>query len=338
MELTNEVLGDEVLARRAHKILSWMMHFFIHTLPLSVSPVHIPSALSIPLLQVSRHLLLPPVLTYSDDVLYNWRLKEGSEELECIHLFTGTNDEAEFYLTSARMELRGVEALTLMRMTLDELFLSDDIAILRITSYLIRLATVISELKDLLMKVREGCDPEVFYQSIRPWFKGQDSSPSGRPWIFDGVAEQPTELSGPSAGQSALIHALDVFLSVDEQTHAGKKAFLDRMVEYMPKRHRAFLRHLGNRTTRLRSLVLSSGDEKLKAAYNGAIQSLKELRDAHFVIVTQYIIQPAARERKRLEGGNASLDKDELKGTGGTDLAKFLKSVRDGTARTIIKD
>ena len=49
-------------------------------------------------------------------------------------------------LYSARIELRGVTALGLMRSTLDELFIGDATAVRRISSYLTRLASVIDEL------------------------------------------------------------------------------------------------------------------------------------------------------------------------------------------------
>lgn len=90
------------------------MHFYIHSLPPDV-PVVIPPPVTIPLLQICAELQLPPVLTYSDDVLYNWQLKTPSEDgsialdnLRCQTLFTETVDEEEFYLTSSRIELKGV--------------------------------------------------------------------------------------------------------------------------------------------------------------------------------------------------------------------------------------
>lgn len=318
---------------------------------------------------------MPPVLTYSDNVLYNWSYKTpptssatGAPDLYNLRsntLFTATRDEEEFYLTSARMEIRGVEALSLMRATMDELFVGDDIARRRVTGYLERLAVVIDELKALLMGVRDGCDPEVFYREIRPWFKGIDSAAQDqeRQWIFDGIEDDasltyPDELSGASAGQSSLIHALDIFLGVDQYSHSNantghttaslpstadsKKAFLDRMQAYMPRHHRNFLNHLSSNPRPLRAVVAASSDEPdstdAKAfvqAYNAAVQSLKQLRDSHFVIVSLYIIGPARRERQAAaEGAAASAEK--LKGTGGTDLVKFLKDVRDGTAGALI--
>jgi hypothetical protein len=50
------------------------------------------------------------------------------------------------------------------------------------------------------------------------------SDPAKRTGAFEGLESDPTwsypaELSGPSAGQSSLIHALDMFLGVDTFSH-----------------------------------------------------------------------------------------------------------------------
>jgi indoleamine 2,3-dioxygenase len=81
-------------------------------------------------------------------------------------------------------------------------------------------------------------------------------------------------------------------------------------------------------------------DIELLDAYNSAVQSVREFRDAHIKIVAIYIIGPAARERMELE--HAGLEAQEagkqvLKGTGGTDLVRFLKGVRDKTAEAVIE-
>ncbi|KAF8899707.1 Indoleamine 2,3-dioxygenase [Mucidula mucida] len=351
----DDLTKSEIVLRRAHHVLAWIMHFYIHSLPPD-APIVIPRSLTIPLLQVSHHLQLPPVLTYSDDVLYNWELPSSQsfptiENLKCQTTFTGTRDEEEFYLTSSRMELRGVEALELMRETMDEAFVGDEIAVRRITEYLHRMATVIDELKELLMRVRDGCDPNVFYDQVRPWFKGVDSSPDGKKWEFEGLDDEelvsqgilyPTELSGPSAGQSALVHALDIFLGVSQYSHASsitgseekKKSFLERMQVYMPRHHRNFLNHLSNNPRPLREMVKMHGDAKLLEGYNAAVGALKAFRDSHIIIVTTYIIIPA--KKGKTEVGRADAAEAPLKGTGGTDLAKFLKDVRNSTRDALL--
>jgi len=426
--------SSEVHLRRAHSVLAWLMHFYIHSQPppqshLAQSDVIIPAPLAIPLVSVSSQLQLPVVLTYSDDVLYNWALKNpvpklltppgsstfappsglpltpGSaffsrapfspnapatpfspayftplssplpeeddaaasvnvptiDNIRCITLFTGTSDEEEFYLSSARCELAGVAALEAMRATMDELFVGDILARQRITRYLSALASHIDTIAAQLLAVREGCAPDAFYNDIRPWFMGQDSSSAGRKWVFEGVPahEQPTELSGPSAGQSSLVHALDVFLGVASYSHgagAGDRSagptFLDRMQTYMPRHHRAFLRHLAAAPRPLRALVeeYTESDPALADAYNAAVGAMKRFRDGHMRIVTLYIITPARREREReqelererlaaeqaKEQTLEQTDKMPLKGTGGTDLVQFLKGVRDRTASAAI--
>ncbi|OBZ66264.1 Indoleamine 2,3-dioxygenase 1, partial [Grifola frondosa] len=353
--------SSELLLRRAHHVLAWVMHLFVHTTPQSETTINIPPPITVPLLQVSAQLQLPPVLTYSDDVLYNWAYKTPPENpfltapaldnLRCLTLFTGTRDEEEFYLTSARIELRGVEALSIMRSIMDEAFVGDTIALRRITTYLGALAGVIAELSQILGTLRQGCDPHIFYNDIRPWFKGADSDTRGRKWVFEGIErdptlEQPAELSGPSAGQSTLVHALDIFLGVDRYSHSlfsthgaarstatlgaasGTPAvpFLTRMQSYMPRHHRTFLRHLAGSPRPLRALVENAGNAPLRAAYDGAVKALKEFRDEHVRIVALYILVPSKREGK--EGGP--------KGTGGTDAFQFVKGVRDQTAGALL--
>jgi indoleamine 2,3-dioxygenase len=349
------------------------MHLYIHSLP-PHAPVVVPPPVTLPLLQVSAQLQLPPVLTYSDDVLYNWALKTPSldsaptlDNLRCQTLFTSTTDESEFYLTSARIELKGVDALELMQMIMDEAFVGDNIAHRRITSYLIRISAVIHELRTILLSVRGGCDPARFYHEVRPWFRGEDSGRAHRKWVFEGIEldpslHEPTELSGPSAAQSSLIHAVDIFLGVDRYSHwssitgssspaatnsTSKTAFLDRMQLYMPRHHRRFLNHLLSAPRPLRDLVLNAGDQTLLEAYNGTLKALKEFRDAHMKVVALYIIGPSRRPAPspggevrpdaRQDDGIEEFERERhLKGTGGTELVRFLKDVRERTAAAIL--
>lgn len=335
------------------------MHFYIHTQPEDIRPI-IPRGITLPLLRVCQQLLLPPIITYSDNVLYNWafirpeppRLNQDDFEallfplsassnastpaldnLKCLATFTGTRDEEEFYLASTRIEFRGAEALEIMRETMDEAFVGDNTALRRIASYLKKLSLVINNLAKLLTDIRQGCDPEFFYNQIRPWIMGQASGSASPKWVFEGIEEdatlvQPTELSGPSAGQSSLVAALDIFLGVSHGNNTTAEHFLRRMRLYMPRHHRNFLRHLENNPRPLKALVDANRDYPgLLDAFNASIESLKEFRDAHVRIVAIYIAGPARRATGRLgqtgEGG--------AKGTGGTHAMLFVKGTRDDT-------
>ncbi|KAF8529802.1 Indoleamine 2,3-dioxygenase [Gautieria morchelliformis] len=367
---TADLATSEVMLRRAHHVLTFVLHFYVHTLPPAPpsSEIRIPRALSVPLLHVCADLALPPVLTYSDNSPF-------SSSIDPAHLhsqttFTGTADEEHFYLTSARIELAGVAALALLRSIQDEAFVGDVLALRRIAGYLAQLARVVDAMTLILNDVRKGCDPAVFYEQIRPWFRGQSS----RPWVFEGAdgagqtQTQPTELAGPSAGQSSLIHVLDIFLGVDQFSHthvAGGSTpaasastsapasgaenvppFLERMQSYMPRHHRAFLNHLRANPRPLRDIVTADSatlppEEAhvragIKEAYNAAVTAVKCFRDAHIRVATLYIITQARRVHTRAVGLYGDEEALAARGTGGTDLVPFLKGVRDKTAAAVL--
>ena len=246
---------------------------------------------------------------------------------------------------------------------MDEAFVGDNIAIHRIAEYLHQLTIVIRHMRLILLDIKKKCSPEVFYHQIRPWLRGEDSQ-SGRKWIFEGIEQDPSlvdpvELSGSSAGQSSILQALDIFLGVDhcsaleegkeltEESNRclGRDSMLKRMRLYMPRHHRAFLSHLENNPRPLRQLVIavssgaSDSDQALLKAYNDAVLSLKELRSAHINIVALFIIGPARHDRLISTSDHVDFagdGKSLLKGTGGTEMVRFLKGIRDQTGDTLI--
>ncbi|KAF8635062.1 hypothetical protein AX15_000554 [Amanita polypyramis BW_CC] len=369
------------LLRRAHLVLTFIQHFYLHSLPPTEEPI-IPKSIALPLLRVSALLKIPPLLTYSDTVLYNYRIdpeysfpfcssssvllpspgittspKHDLSHIRSQTTFTSTTDEEEFYLCSARIELRGVEALELMRIIMDEMFIGDDIAVRRVGEYLSKLAVVIDEMKALLETVKTRCDPDRYYNDLRPWFNGEDIDARGRKWVFEGIDEiddpeikEPKELSGPSAGQSSIVHVLDVFLGVDhESVDPGKPSFMTRMKRYMPYQHQLFIDHLASYPRPLRAFVTAHGEEEedgdgregeLRMAYNKVVKALKEFRDAHMIVAALYILGPARRARDRVRLVAASDEKvgEPVKGTGGTELVTFLKDTRTRTMNAILPE
>ncbi|GAA5990635.1 hypothetical protein JCM10908_003163 [Rhodotorula pacifica] len=288
-----EPLTTLPLLRRAHTLLAHLAHFYMHsTFP---SQTVMPACLAVPLVQVSDRLGLPPILTYADTVLWTWRLRDKAlglraDNVEMTTLFTSSSSEHAFFALSFFCELYGPDLLRLMSASLDEAFFADATALTRISNYLGSISRLIDELTALMAGAtkgefgpagRERISPEAFYWEIRPWFNG------GR-WTYEGVGEGGKDLTmewgGPSAGQSTLVHALDLFLGIDhaprrpptttqakteaaavvveeangtrveapavaEDKAALHKApsdatFMQRMSHYMPGHHRSFLRHL----------------------------------------------------------------------------------------------
>jgi len=367
------------LLRRAHLVLSFLLHFYVHTSTKTTdTALPIPRSISIPLVTVSNLLGLPPVVTYSDTVLYNFAPTDPSAGVSIANLpsraletFTNTRSEEMFYIISAQCEIAGAEALRLMRQSLDELFLADDVALRRLTSYLRRLAVQIDLIGDITLSMMKEIDPEEFYHLIRPWFRGGDADgPQSKGWRFEGVEDIAEDaqsgksrtgslFSGPSAGQSSLIHAIDIFLTVDHapreneaivldsepvgQSKPNEATFVQRMLQYMPLQHRSFLLHLAGHPTPLRQLVLAQAqtNPKLAAAYDSALDALRRFREKHMRIVSMFIVQQARRQpSERIQQLVGQVDipptTGELRGTGGSPLFKFLKRCRDNTTRAMV--
>ena len=120
-------------------------------------------------------------LTYADCVLWNFYLNDPKQPLTVDNirirdLFTRDPQEEHFFLTSARIEVRGFEAIQLM---------GDAIAMVHNTTTsdqpadensfnntLSRLSLVIDDLNKILWAVRDACGYQFFYWVFRPVSNG----------------------------------------------------------------------------------------------------------------------------------------------------------------------
>jgi indoleamine 2,3-dioxygenase len=268
-----------------------------------------------------------------------------------------------------------------MKLAIDEAIVADTLSVTRIASSLLVLTTLIDRLRDVVEKVRDQCEPAVFYWLIRPWFHGGQREMEGVVDPLDKERWLITDFGGPSAGQSTLIHALDIFLGVDHRPHpsqtssnpmkqgvpSGEETFMARMAVYMPSHHRRFLSELAASlehsskittfpslpdvaTHSVRSLALASpATSDLRSSYNDCVAALGRLRSTHSKVVLLYIVSQSRHpppegsafmdawlEKQRLEAEMARQPARAHLGTGGTDLAKFLKRCRERTTAALI--
>lgn len=80
---------------------------------------------------------------------------------------------------------------------------------------------------------------------------------------------------------------------------------------------------------------MSSGNSQLLTAYNQCVESLAALRTYHLALVTKYLITAASRAKaQRTSHLPRPPQALEERGTGGTAVVSFLKSVRDKTLET----
>ena len=115
-------------------------------------------------------------------------------------------------------------------------------------------------------------------------------------------------------------------------------SFNARMRSYMPEAHDTFLLHLARHS--IRPFVEKSNASELKEAFNACVIALKKWRDAHVVIVTQFVILPARRADGSDTRGVCPAAKltvrEPVRGTGGTSLIPLLKTYRDNTLSRVL--
>jgi len=329
---TQELCNNLPVLLRARQVLTFVLHFYIHSVPKpSPTAIHIPPSLSVPLRAVSEHLGLPPICTYSDTICYNYSISGSANDLEdfAIHsTFSSTQDEVHFYRTQAMIEYRGAQAMPLMKSIISTV---DDSCLRPVLTHLDRLASVIDELTEILENVRTDCDPAVFFNRIRVWFPGGKLV-----YDLEGGESAEEEWMGSSAAQSSIIQALDAFMGIEPLTHkpqekydvqpsdGSKMAFLARMRLYLPADHRAFLEELNRFGQQMRTFILDHPDRELSVktmeAYNRAIDAMQKFRSGHIRIVALYV---TAQQRKG----------EKSDGTGGTSGVPFLKCIRDQTIK-----
>ncbi|KAF5380984.1 hypothetical protein D9615_004117 [Tricholomella constricta] len=362
---TEQLQNDLRLLQRAHFVLAWLVNFYVHSQPPTGNgaDIIVPKSLTLPLVAVSRCLGIAPVLTFADTVLWNCEPIDPSQPLSAsnirfINLFSGTEDEENFYVASARAELRGVEMLRIIDDYNNLPTFTDLTTISKVSRDLNRLASIIGEISEIIRSVRPTCDPHVFYFDIRPWFEGSGAKgPNAPKWIYEGIEDSSKlDLSGPSAGQSSVMHALDIFLDIDhklrekrvpspsESNKRADRGFMERMRRYMPGRHREYLNFLAVTPKSVRQLAQSI--PTLRDPYDNAVLALKRLRDQHMKIACLYVVTmsrqtsargcPVSAMMAKLEESRAS-GSEPVRGTGGNELSALLKAGRDATARATLK-
>ncbi|XP_028623976.1 indoleamine 2,3-dioxygenase 2-like [Grammomys surdaster] len=176
-------------------------------------------------------------------------------------------------------------------------------------------------------------DPDIFYAVIRIFLSGWKDNPAMPVGlVYEGVSTEPLKYSGGSAAQSSVLHAFDEFLGI--QHCKESVGFLHRMRDYMPPSHKAFLEDLHSAPS-LRDYITASGPGGCRTAYNQCVEALVELRSYHINMVARYIISTATKARSRMLT-QVSPHALEDRGTGGTAVLSFLKSVRQKTMEAIL--
>ncbi len=318
-ELDSEALTAGGELERAMVILSSLA--MAHVWASETPDFTLPRNIAVPFVAVAKRLGRPPIVQHASLVLNNWRRMDRTKpaalgNLDTQATFTGSFDEKWFYLATLGVELAGAPAMTALADATDR---SRDGSDTDLEEPLAAVDAGIRRMTTALMRMRERCEPYVFYHRIRPFLAGWPAPGL----VYSGAGAQPQIWSGGSAAQSSLLQSFDAALGIEHEK-AVTRDFLNAMLAYMPPKHRAFVAELRARSS-IRARALQ-GRASLRDVYNACITALDELRRKHIGITADYILKQA----NVVVGPGTT-------GTGGTDFVEFLRESRIETARSQLK-
>ncbi|KAJ3275494.1 hypothetical protein HDV01_000321 [Terramyces sp. JEL0728] len=343
-KLSVEYLSGVVEQRRAYCMLSFIAHAYIYGVANAdtVDPV-LPESIAVPWFEIAKILQVKPVGSYASVGLWNWYLldQNGPKDLgnlSIMNTFSGSFDESWFYLVPLAIEVVGAPFISAAIDAQNAITAKDEQNVLK---NVVIMADAISEMTELVPRMYEKCDPQVFLARVRLYSGGSKNNslmPNGV--FFTGVTEMDQHVNldhpnpgglvgtwrkyaGASAGQSPLIHTIDAALSIQHlpMKQGAPVNPMQEMIEALPLDLQDFIQIVREGPS-IREFCLGSLDERLRQEFNRTLTNLKLFRDKHMQLATRYIVihkkDPAAV------------------GTGGTDLVPFLKQVRQETMDTSI--
>ncbi|WP_332767838.1 hypothetical protein [Phenylobacterium sp.] len=279
----------------------------------------IPSPLARPLCALADDLGRPPITHYGSMALRNWRRVDPDRPLSLDNAqmdvgFLGGVDEEWFYLASMGVELAGAPLLKSLHTAVLASHEGEDADVMVLLD---RIADELGPVMSALQRMREWCDPHIFYHRVRNFVAGWPDPGV----IYEGVWPEPRKYIGGSAGQSSLIQAVDAALGV---VHDGPVTgpFFATMRTYMPRPHRQFVEDIAD-VSQLRRRV-ERGAPALAHAYNRALGRVEKFRAAHRRMAHDYVSVPSGAAPGET-------------GTGGTTFGEFLDDAQHETRRQSVQ-
>ncbi|XP_049638876.1 LOW QUALITY PROTEIN: indoleamine 2,3-dioxygenase 1-like [Suncus etruscus] len=297
----------------------------------------LPRNIAVPYCKLSEKLGLPPILVYADCVLANWKKKDPNgpmtyENMDILFSFPGGDCSKGFFLVSLLVETAAANAIKVIPTIFNAVQHRDHETLQKALS---EIASCLQKALEVFQQIHSFVDPEVFFNVLRIYlsgWKGSDLLSEGL--LYEGVWDTPKKFAGGSAAQSSIFQCFDVLLGI-QQDKGEAGDFLQEMRTYMPPAHQNFLRSLETGPS-VREFVLSEDNESLRSIYNKCVQAMVSLRNYHLKTVAEYIVGPASRKsgaKPACEGTSETGNK----GTGGTDVLVFLKTVKNKTEKYQIK-
>ena len=323
--------------RAAMRILSFAGHAYVWEVPERPAAT-LPAQLAQPWYDVALKLGRPPVLSYASYALDNWRRLDPAKPIQLDNIvllqnFLGGLDEEWFVVIHVQIERQaGLGLAGLIQAMNGAVSDKPDEVLAGLRS----LAAAQTAMRDTLLRMKERCDPYMYYNRVRPYihaWKNSPTLPDGL--VYGGVtayAGQPQQLRGETGAQSSIVPCLDAGLGISHVPDP-LTIYLQEMREYMPPRHQAFLLAIEQATDEKGRPLLSgyirdrrSHNPELWNAYCTCVDLLAQFREIHVGYADSYI-----HRQHQVHASNPS-----AVGTGGTPFMAYLQKHLDETRRAIV--
>ncbi|MGK3994843.1 hypothetical protein [Sorangium sp. So ce1024] len=279
----------------------------------------LPRSAAVPLWELSERLGLPPTLVHATMTLWNFRRIEPDEgitlsNIAVLQLFHGGMDEHWFFQVAVAMDAACAPAV---RAIVEARRDSAHGRVEGVARALDVMTAALNNVREILARMPERCDPYIFYRRLRPFLSGWPEPGV----IYAGIDDTPRRFGGSSGAQSPLLQLFDAILGVSPSD--GVRSFLLKMRGSMLPGHRRFL-EIVERGPSLVDFVrpLASSHPALCDAHNACVNALVRVREVHAEITVRYILGES--------------DEKHARGTGGSSLVEFLNEMCDATRRCAV--
>ncbi len=262
----------------------------------------LPKNIAVPLCQACHLLGRPPILSYDGYALYNWRRLDPAGpialgNIDTIQNFVQLYDEHWFILVHVEIEALATDILAAISQIKTALEYRDEA---HLNSALANIATTVWLQVEVLRRIPERMDPELYYQTFRPYIRFFENV------VYEGVEQRPLNFRGETGAQSSIIPTLVALMKIQHQQSVLTDHLAD-MRRFMPAEHRAVIDEVEAMPS-----VRPLAD---KAVFNAVLEAMATFREVHIGWAREYIQRHVADPR----------------GTGGTPYMQWLAQLIEET-------
>jgi indoleamine 2,3-dioxygenase len=305
------------------------------------------STIAVPLYEIAKKMGITISLTHASVDLWNWRKKRADdpislENLEILRTMTGSSDEEWFY--KIMIVIEGLAGEVLRMINRSDLYFDGQIGDYdqEVVQMLHTIKKTIDRSIETIRRMYEHCDPDFFFKRLRIYLSGSDNDNLPEGVLLDlrpiKNSYHTIRYKGGSAAQSTLIQVYDEFFGIKHDGHSGD--YLDLMKQYMPAKHREFLRIVSIKPS-IKDYVEMSNNPEVVQVFNECVRGLTTFRQVHIGLVHRYIMRfvgPSDEHCEEVKDQHDVCSKNAhgTKGSGGTDPVEFCTEIIKDTRKSFV--